>query len=95
MENGFDLNLKSFEKDGFGKPILIQSSDGLDFKMPKANEMDLNKIENIVGASYQVEVIDVELRETTQNKMKLSDPNSYFKQNQREKIFNVLNQTIS
>lgn len=49
MANGGELTVDYLEKHGFNKPILIENKKELEFIMPDSSEINLTKIENIVG----------------------------------------------
>lgn len=93
IENGDQLSKDYFEKNGFDRPILVRNKTGLGFTMPSASEIDLSKIEDIVGGEYLIDVIDVHRQETYP--MSINELNSYFKEQPREKVYNLISFEIS
>ncbi|CAF0968870.1 unnamed protein product [Brachionus calyciflorus] len=93
LDSGDLLTIEYFEKNGFNKPVLIENKSTLGFTMPSAHEIDLSKIENIVGGDYLLDVIDVERQEVYP--MNINELNSYFKTEPREKIYNLISFEIS
>ena len=43
------MTIEYLDKSGFNRPILIKNKQELQFSMPDSNEINLTKIENIVG----------------------------------------------
>ena len=64
------------ETNGFRRPLLVEQKDGLQFTMPSSSEINLNKIEDIVGGDYVIDVIDVERQLTFP--MSIKELNEYF-----------------
>nr|QDF21454.1 histone lysine demethylase PHF8-like protein isoform X2 [Brachionus koreanus] len=93
IHSGDILTRDYFEKNKFETPILIEDKTTLGFTMPSSDEIDLSKIENIVGGDYSIDVIDVERQEVYQ--MSITELNSYFKTEPREKIYNLISFEIS
>lgn len=61
--------------------------------MPLSDEINLSQIENIVGADYVIDVIDVERQEVYQ--MSINELNTYFKTIPRTKVYNLISFEIS
>ncbi len=93
LRDGNELTVEYLERHGFNKPILIENKKSLQFTMPDSGEIDLTKIENIVGSDYEIDVIDVERQETYP--MKISELNEYFKTTPRTKTYNLISFEIS
>lgn len=49
LKDAHELSIAFLNKTGFDRPILVRNRDGLGFTMPSADEIDLSKIEDIVG----------------------------------------------
>lgn len=93
VPHGQDLTLEYFEKNGFERPLLIESKEGLGFVMPSSDEINLTEIENIVGSEYGLGVIDVERQE--EFPMSIKELNEYFKSKSRTKTYNLISFEIS
>ena len=93
MKNGNELSFDFFVKNRFNTPILIENKEELGFIMPNADQIDLTKIEQIVGGEYSIDVIDVERQQTFP--MSIKELNDYFKQVPRTKIYNLISFEIS
>ncbi|RNA04854.1 histone lysine demethylase PHF8-like isoform X2 [Brachionus plicatilis] len=93
IHSGEILTKEYFEKNKFDSPVLIEDKSTLGFTMPSSDEIDLSKIENIVGGDYSIDVIDVERQEVYQ--MSITELNSYFRTEPREKIYNLISFEIS
>lgn len=53
LPSGHELTAEFLNRRGFDKPILIRDKSGLGFTMPSEHEIDLSKIEDIVGKSIK------------------------------------------
>ncbi len=93
LEGGRELTIDYFDKHGFSQPILIKNKEELQFSMPGCDDIDLTKIEDIVGSEYEIDVIDVERQESFP--MKISELNDYFKTTPRSKTYNLISFEIS
>lgn len=93
VKNGNELSFDFFVKNRFNVPILIENKEELGFIMPNADQIDLTKIEQIVGGEYSIDVIDVERQQTFP--MSIKELNDYFKQVPRTKIYNLISFEIS
>lgn len=91
--DGSQVTLDYLEKNGFDKPILVENKHGLNFNIPHKDEIDLTKIEDIVGSDILLDVIDVERQQTVP--MTINELNSYFRQEKREKVYNLISFEIS
>ncbi len=49
MNHGSELTVDYLQKYGFDRPILVENKNELEFTMPDSSEINLTKIENIVG----------------------------------------------
>lgn len=81
------------EANGFHRPLLVEHKDGLQFTMPDASEINLSKIEDIVGGDYVIDVIDVERQLTFP--MSIKELNDYFERTPRTKVYNLISFEIS
>lgn len=54
IHSGEILSADYFEQNTFETPILIEDKSTLGFTMPSSDEIDLSKIENIVGRLNQI-----------------------------------------
>ena len=93
VPHGRLLTLDYFEQHGFDKPLLIETKDGLGFAMPESDEINLSKIETIVGGEYGLGVIDVERQE--EFPMSIKELNEYFQSSTRTKTYNLISFEIS
>lgn len=93
LSSGSDLTIDYFEKHGFDCPILIENKKELQFSMPDSCDINLTKIENIVGSDYEIDVIDVERQESFP--MKIAELNEYFMTWPRKKTYNLISFEIS
>jgi hypothetical protein len=93
VKQGKELSFDFFIKNRFNAPILIENKEELGFIMPSADQIDLTKIEQIVGGEYSIDVIDVERQQTFP--MSIKELNDYFKQVPRTKIYNLISFEIS
>ena len=93
LDHGSQLTLDYLEKNGFTRPLLVENKDGLQFTMPNSNEINLNKIEDIVGGDYVIDVIDVERQLTFP--MSIKELNDYFQHTPRNKVYNLISFEIS
>ena len=93
LDHGSQLTLDYLDAHGFRKPLLVENKDGLQFNMPNSSEINLNKIEDIVGGDYVIDVIDVERQLTFP--MSIKELNDYFQQTPRNKVYNLISFEIS
>lgn len=93
LNNGSELTLGSLDEHGFKRPIFVQNKDNLGLVVPSSDEINLTKIENIVGSDYVIEVIDVEKQAI--KKITLNELSTYYETKPRNKIYNVLSFEIS
>lgn len=61
--------------------------------MPDSSDINLTKIQDIVGSEYEIDVIDVERQESFP--MKISELNEYFQASTRTKTYNLISFEIS
>ena len=90
--DGSQLKVEYFEKNGFNRPIFVENKESLEFKIPSSN-FSLNDIETLIGADYELEVIDVEKQKTFA--MKMNSLKNYFNAKSRSKIYNLISLEIS
>jgi lysine-specific demethylase PHF8 len=91
--DGDQLTLEYLEKNGFDRPILVADKTTLNFNIPDQSQIDLTKIQDIVGSDIMLDVIDVERQLTVP--MTINELNEYFKAEHRDKIYNLISFEIS
>ncbi|XP_028178435.1 lysine-specific demethylase phf2-like [Ostrinia furnacalis] len=82
--------------DGFNRPVIFHSSEGLDMKLPNAATFTVRSVLRFCGAQLEVEVIDVRKQSTL--RMPLGDFVDYFEtppEHRDEKVLNVLSLEFS
>ncbi|OWR48267.1 JmjC domain-containing histone demethylation protein 1D [Danaus plexippus plexippus] len=83
---------EEFVRDNlFTRPVIFNTSEGLDMKVPNANTFNVRSVLRYCGAQLEVEVIDVRKQSTL--RMPLGDFVDYFETPQEhrdEKVLNVL-----
>ncbi|KAL0859396.1 hypothetical protein ABMA27_010585 [Loxostege sticticalis] len=82
--------------DGFTRPVIFHSGDGLDMKVPSAHTFTVRSVLRFCGAQLEVEVIDVRKQSTL--RMPLGDFVDYFEtppEHRDEKVLNVLSLEFS
>ncbi|CAG4981083.1 unnamed protein product [Colias eurytheme] len=84
------------QDNGFTRPIIFHSTDGLDMKIPNSANFNVRSVLRFCGAQLEVEVIDV--RKQTTLRMPLGDFVEYFEtppEHRDEKVLNVLSLEFS
>ncbi|XP_038219365.1 lysine-specific demethylase phf2-like [Zerene cesonia] len=84
------------QDNGFTRPIIFHSTDGLDMKVPNSATFNVRSVLRFCGAQLEVEVIDV--RKQTTLRMPLGDFVEYFEtppEHRDEKVLNVLSLEFS
>ncbi|XP_028044329.1 lysine-specific demethylase phf2-like [Bombyx mandarina] len=88
---------EEFVRDnGFTKPVIFHSPEGLDMKMPNPSTFTVRSVLRFCGAQLEVEVIDV--RKQSTQRMSLADFVDYFEtppEHRDEKVLNVLSLEFS
>ncbi|CAH0764708.1 unnamed protein product [Diatraea saccharalis] len=82
--------------DGFNRPIIFHTTEGLDMKMPNPGTFTVRSVLRYCGAQLEVEVIDVRKQSTL--RMPLGDFVDYFEtppEHRDEKVLNVLSLEFS
>ncbi|RVE50593.1 hypothetical protein evm_004717 [Chilo suppressalis] len=82
--------------DGFNRPIIFHTSEGLDMKTPNPATFTVRSVLRFCGAQLEVEVIDVRKQSTL--RMSLGDFVDYFEtppEHRDEKVLNVLSLEFS
>lgn len=77
---------------GFEKPIVIDTIDGLDMSVPPEN-FSLYDVEAYIGGDFEMDVIDVTRQ--AELRMKLRDFVAYFNSLNRTRVFNVVSLEFS
>ncbi|XP_072945934.1 uncharacterized protein [Epargyreus clarus] len=88
---------EEFVRDnGFNRPVLFHTPDGLDMKMPNSSTFTVRSVLRFCGAQLEVEVIDVRKQATL--RMPLADFVDYFEtppEHRDDKVLNVLSLEFS
>ncbi|CAF4184632.1 unnamed protein product [Rotaria magnacalcarata] len=89
---GDQLTSEHLFANGFTKPILISSRDGLELTLPDRT-ITLQEINKLIGPEQHVDIIDCEKQVIY--KMSFNDYVEYFESYDRNKIYNVLSLEVS
>ncbi|CAF4384046.1 unnamed protein product [Rotaria socialis] len=89
---GDQLTSEYLLANGFTKPILISSRDGLELTLPDRT-ITLQEINKLIGPEQHVDIIDCEKQVIY--KMSFNDYAEYFESYDRNKIYNVLSLEVS
>ncbi|CAK1546800.1 unnamed protein product [Leptosia nina] len=84
------------QDNGFTRPVIFHSIDGLDMKVPNAASFNVRSVLRFCGAQLEVEVIDV--RKQSSLRMPLADFVEYFEtppEHRDDKVLNVLSLEFS
>ncbi|XP_068758652.1 lysine-specific demethylase 7A-like [Montipora capricornis] len=92
LENGKDLTVESFEKNGFNRPILIADKEGLGMVVPDKN-FSVMDVERCVGSMRELDVIDVCRQED--QRMRMREWTEYYMNPVKRKILNVISLEFS
>lgn len=90
--NGQQLTEIWLQNQGFNNPILVESKDFLDMKIP-SEHFSLYDVVNYVGGDKEIDVIDVGRQSNI--KMKLGEYVDYFNSLNRTRVFNVVSLEFS
>jgi len=99
-KNGNEIRKGLVEEYGLNEPILIGNPKGLGLKIPKCEEITVDRIGKAVGYSRLVDVIDVETQSELVPQWTLGDWCQYYNRKQHskntdERILNVISLEIS
>ncbi|KAK4474141.1 hypothetical protein MN116_003443 [Schistosoma mekongi] len=90
--NGCDVSGHTFKTNGFKKPVLVRSKDGLRLKVPLDSFKHTDLI-RFIDPSVQVDVIDV--RQQIEIQMSLQDLVDHFSSPRRQVLLNMLSLEFS
>ncbi|KAH8852201.1 Lysine-specific demethylase 7A [Schistosoma japonicum] len=90
--NGCDVSGHSFKTNGFTKPVLVKSKDGLRLKVP-VDSFKHTDLTRFIDPSVQVDVIDV--RQQIEIQMSLQDLVDQFSSPRRQVLLNMLSLEFS
>ncbi|KAJ3169741.1 JmjC domain-containing histone demethylation protein 1 [Geranomyces variabilis] len=91
---GHELTLKWARKDGLREPVIVESPEGLDIKMPD-KDLIVDQVADLCGRQRQVDAIEVSTQ--SERIMTLDEWAKYFHQppEKRKRILNVISLEIS
>eukprot|EP00800_Vazella_pourtalesii_P008917 TRINITY_DN2281_c0_g1_i1.p1 TRINITY_DN2281_c0_g1~~TRINITY_DN2281_c0_g1_i1.p1 ORF type:complete len:524 (+),score=100.94 TRINITY_DN2281_c0_g1_i1:373-1944(+) len=89
---GNELTENYLSTNGFSKPILVRSLEGLGMRVPPS-DLTIQDIERYVGSLRELEVIDT--LKQTDFKLKMGEWTRYFKELDRKHILNVISLEVS
>ena len=84
---GKDFDLKYVQENGFNKPILFKSKNGLGMSIPDADYFSVTDVKSYVGARRIIDVFDCDTHEA--EKMTMHKWINYYTSKDRGKIKNV------
>ncbi|CAH8457270.1 unnamed protein product [Schistosoma rodhaini] len=90
--NGCDVSGHSFKANGFSKPVLVRSKDGLRLKVP-LDSFSHTDLTRFIDPSTQVDVIDV--RQQVEIQMTLQELVDHFSSPRRQVLLNMLSLEFS
>lgn len=90
--NDQQLTESYLKSHGFNNPIVVDSKEGLDMKIPPEH-FSLYDVVTYVGSDKEIDVIDVGRQSNI--KMKLGEYVNYFNSLNRTRVFNVVSLEFS